>query len=291
MGFLHIILPILVGGVIGYCTNYIAIKMMFHPHKAIYIGKHQLPFTPGIIPKNQKRLAGAIGDAVSEQLLTKDAVLENVGENGDQYISNLAANLCNSDMSILDMLPKEMPGEDIIGSVSTSLSRSIVDKVGQIDFDSVVRQFGQDAINSLLRSAPMLAMLLNADTQNMIYDKLGTSARDYFNEHGEEVANGFISEYIKELAKKPVGEFVSGQEEKERLQKVLESTIRNVAGKYGSDFLDQFDIKGIVTQQIEAMDVDELEDLVLSVMKHELQAVINLGAVIGCIIGIINIFL
>ena len=68
-----------------------------------------------------------------------------------------------------------------------------MEKVGQIDFDSVVRQFGQDAINSLLRSAPMLAMLLNADTQNMIYDKLGTSARAYLNEHGEEVANGYSS--------------------------------------------------------------------------------------------------
>ena len=34
MGFLHIVLPVIVGGVIGYFTNYIAIKMMFHPRKA-----------------------------------------------------------------------------------------------------------------------------------------------------------------------------------------------------------------------------------------------------------------
>ena len=35
----------------------------------------------------------------------------------------------------------------------------------------------------------------------------------------------------------------------------------------------------------------ELEALVLSVMKQELQAVINLGALIGAVIGILNIFL
>ena len=57
MSALHIILPILLGSIIGYFTNSLAIKMLFRPHKAIFIGKHQLPFTPGIIPKNQKRPA------------------------------------------------------------------------------------------------------------------------------------------------------------------------------------------------------------------------------------------
>ena len=67
MDFLHIVMPIIIGGAIGYFTNFIAIKMMFHPRKAVFIGKHKLPFTPGIIPKNQKRIARAVGDAVSEQ--------------------------------------------------------------------------------------------------------------------------------------------------------------------------------------------------------------------------------
>ena len=39
------------------------------------------------------------------------------------------------------------------------------------------------------------------------------------------------------------------------------------------------------------MDVRELEELVLSVMKNELQTVVNLGAVIGAIIGAVNIFI
>ncbi|OYO91046.1 DUF445 domain-containing protein, partial [Lachnotalea glycerini] len=42
--------------------------------------------------------------------------------------------------------------------------------------------------------------------------------------------------------------------------------------------------------KIEEMDVMELEELILSVMKKELGAVVNLGAVIGFILGIINIF-
>ena len=50
------------------------------------------------------------------------------------------------------------------------------------------------------------------------------------------------------------------------------------------------DIREITRQRIEEMKVDEVEHLVLSVMKKELQAVINLGAVIGAVIGVVNIF-
>lgn len=90
MNIWHIVFPILVGSIIGYCTNYIAIKMMFHPSKAVYIGKWQLPFTPGIIPKNQKRLANAVGDAVTSQLITKDAVVESIDRVGEKYLTGIS---------------------------------------------------------------------------------------------------------------------------------------------------------------------------------------------------------
>ena len=291
MGLLHIIIPILVGGIIGYCTNYIAIKMLFRPHKALYIRNYKLPFTPGIIPKNQKRLAGAIGDAVSEQLLTKEAVLESLGEAGEKVISKIASNVFDSDNSITEMLPKETENGEIIESVSAFLTKSIMEKAEQLDYDTIIAQLGKEAICSLRENNPMLAILFNSNMQNAIYDRLGNAAREYIDSHGEDVVKGFVSEYIKELADKPVGELVPEKEDKDRLKAALESTIKNVAAKHGAALLDYIDVKGIVAQRIEAMEADELEELVLSVMKQELQAVINLGAVIGAIIGIINIFL
>jgi uncharacterized membrane protein YheB (UPF0754 family) len=62
--------PPLAGAVIGYFTNDIAIKMLFRPYKPIYIGKRQLPFTPGLIPRNQERLAKRIADTIMGSLLT-----------------------------------------------------------------------------------------------------------------------------------------------------------------------------------------------------------------------------
>jgi uncharacterized membrane protein YheB (UPF0754 family) len=54
-----LVAPPVVGGVIGYFTNDIAIKMLFRPYRPWYVGKQRVPFTPGLIPSNQERLANA----------------------------------------------------------------------------------------------------------------------------------------------------------------------------------------------------------------------------------------
>jgi uncharacterized membrane protein YheB (UPF0754 family) len=64
--------PPLVGGVIGYFTNDLAIKMLFRPYRPIYVFKRRLPLTPGLIPSNQDRLARRIADSIMGSLLTPD---------------------------------------------------------------------------------------------------------------------------------------------------------------------------------------------------------------------------
>ncbi len=64
--------PPLLGGLIGYYTNDIAIKMLFRPYKAVYIFGRKLPFTPGLIPSNQERLGQNIANAIMKSLLTPE---------------------------------------------------------------------------------------------------------------------------------------------------------------------------------------------------------------------------
>jgi uncharacterized membrane protein YheB (UPF0754 family) len=59
-----------VGTVIGYFTNDVAIQMLFRPYRALFVGKYQVPFTPGLIPRNQERLAKRISDTIMGSLLT-----------------------------------------------------------------------------------------------------------------------------------------------------------------------------------------------------------------------------
>jgi uncharacterized membrane protein YheB (UPF0754 family) len=65
-----IVIPPIVGGIIGYFTNDLAIRMLFRPYKARYIGRSRLPFTPGLIPRNQERLARRVGETIMGSLLT-----------------------------------------------------------------------------------------------------------------------------------------------------------------------------------------------------------------------------
>ena len=67
-----VLLPPVLGGVIGYFTNDIAIKMLFRPYGPKYIFGRQIPFTPGLIPSNQARLAKKVSDVIMRSLLTPE---------------------------------------------------------------------------------------------------------------------------------------------------------------------------------------------------------------------------
>ena len=95
------ILRPLIGAGIGYITNWIAVRMLFRPINPIKLGKFTLPFTPGIIPKNKKRIAESIGKAISETLLTEETLqnnllsekkLDELKEKISQYIYKLSEN-------------------------------------------------------------------------------------------------------------------------------------------------------------------------------------------------------
>ena len=70
----HFLIGPAVGAVIGYFTNYIAIRMLFRPHQPKYFMGIHIPFTPGIIPKEKSRIATSIGKAVSENLMNREVL-------------------------------------------------------------------------------------------------------------------------------------------------------------------------------------------------------------------------
>jgi uncharacterized membrane protein YheB (UPF0754 family) len=69
-------MPPVLGAVIGLFTNYIAIKMLFRPFKAVYIFGLRVPFTPGVIPKEHQKLAEKIGSTVGDHLLSNESLHE-----------------------------------------------------------------------------------------------------------------------------------------------------------------------------------------------------------------------
>lgn len=61
----------LIGGVIGWVTNFVAIKMLFYPRNPVKLGLFKIQ---GVFPKRQKMFAERISKVVSEELLHIDEI-------------------------------------------------------------------------------------------------------------------------------------------------------------------------------------------------------------------------
>ena len=121
----YIVAPLL-GGVIGYITNDIAIRMLFRPHKAKYMLGIRIPFTPGIIPKEKGRIASAIGDAISENLMNKEVLEKNLLS--DEMIAKIRHSIDSffvtqksNQETIRDFLAHYLTDEDIERVIETIL--------------------------------------------------------------------------------------------------------------------------------------------------------------------------
>ena len=95
----------LIGAVIGYITNWLAIKMLFRPHKELRIGKFKVPFTPGLIPKEKSRIAKSVGESIGQHLLTKETIMkslcsENMNDQLDSWVKDKIVSLENSQLTI-----------------------------------------------------------------------------------------------------------------------------------------------------------------------------------------------
>lgn len=72
------LIAMLIGGIIGYLTNYIAIKMLFRPYEEKKFLGIKIPFTPGLIPKEKSRIAKSVGEVIGEHLLSTETIVNSL---------------------------------------------------------------------------------------------------------------------------------------------------------------------------------------------------------------------
>ena len=102
------------GAMAGGLTNSIAIWMLFHPYEPPRLGKRPLKMLQGAIPKNQARLAAAIGRTVGTRLLTPEDLGEtfsdaSVRQTFDEHLSGFLDAVLNTERgSLRDLIPARM---------------------------------------------------------------------------------------------------------------------------------------------------------------------------------------
>ena len=218
------ILAPLVGGVIGYVTNDIAIRMLFRPHTAKYIMGRRVPFTPGIIPKEKGRIAEAVGTAISDNLMSKE-VLEKYLLS-DNMVGRVRA-------SIEDFIVKEKAnGETVSQFLEHYLSHGEVMTLADSAKEGLTRQM-HDKI-----SDPELGRQVAKAAMTYVADKINSNgAADILSEIGGLVGGlgmaakllftGSVINKFLELLREPVEQFLA-KNINEILQKNADAIISNI---------------------------------------------------------------
>lgn len=297
MSIINMIAGPAIGAVIGYGTNYIAVKMLFRPLREVKVGGFTVPFTPGIIPKRKDQLAKALGNAVGSNLLTnKD--LENLFL--EETTKNIVLDdICKSiygtgaDSATIHSLMTQLMEEDSYQNGKNQLQLLISDKIiegfSKLDIGSIIAKEGSQAIKEKTQGT-MLAMMINDQLIESFATPIGDKVVEYVNENGKNMVLPIVEEELSSLENQTIGDMLQSYEiGEEQMRNIISDIYQKLVQSYGSKFIQQFDIVGIVEKKVNEMEVLEIEELVLSVMKNELNSVVKLGAIIGFLIGLLNL--
>jgi uncharacterized membrane protein len=284
---LRIAVTLVMSAVIGIFTNYIAVKMLFRPYKAKYIGKFHIPFTPGIMPRRQGALAKALGRMISESLVRtedlKNALLS------DEIASTIAK-------GILAFPSVRVSGEALFAEqydekrdvVLELLTDKILGGILAMDIGEVIATEAAGAVKGFASRNPLIGMFVNDHMVAQLAAPIGERVTEFLNGDGRGKLRNALEEEISVLEEKPVAEWVSDTESFER---VIVGLYRRLVSKYAGSIASQFHIAEIVEQKVNAMPPEALEALMLSVMKKELNAVIWLGGIIGLVLGLVSVLM
>jgi uncharacterized membrane protein YheB (UPF0754 family) len=111
------LLPPLIGALIGYFTNAVAIRMLFRPLTKKSIFGIRVPFTPGVIPRQRKILAQSIAGMVSRRLLTEEVLVAQV--RSERFVTGIENAVSGYTAHILNFVPSS----DISGEPGSFLAR------------------------------------------------------------------------------------------------------------------------------------------------------------------------
>ena len=298
MEVLHYIAGPLLGAVIGYCTNWIAVKMLFKPLEPIKVFGRTLPCTPGGIPKTRGRIAAACGKAVGETLLTEDDLKAAfIGQQTKEKVTDALYEKMTAEEfteMTVEGIGIEVIGEekldDVKGTVSAYLIERISKVLSEFDYCSVITDVGGRFVREKLKN-PMISMMLNDNVIASFAAPAADSIREYIAGEGREKISEISTKEIDNICGMNIGNTISSPDNKELIKTVIGEIYEKAVTKVIPLILHEINIGRIVEEKICSMDMKFVEELILSIMKNELDYVVRLGALIGLVIGTVNIFI
>lgn len=278
VNFLRIIAGPLVGGVIGLLTNYLAVRMLFRPYEAVYIGRWHVPFTPGIVARRKEELAVMLGTSIVRKFFNSDDLVEVFTSD---YLTAAFADKLTEALERRDVTLREaLGGGPDLAALKDELCVRIQGGLLRADLP---RLLAQEARRGRGRTGELAAALVG---------ELGGEIEDYILHRSRAAILPLLDEELEELLDRPVGELTGlAFPESGELHAALAGLYGRFMARAVGHITSSIDVGGMITEKVHAMTPQEIEGLVLSVVSRELRYVVYLGGAIGALIGIVNSFL
>ncbi len=272
------IFALALSAVIGCFTNYIALKMLFRPYEKKMLFGMQLPFTPGIIPMRKHDIAKAIGRLVSEDLMDDAAVEAALCEK--QVVDNINAGLLQYPVQF-DRENHALPGR---------IADGIADRISKSGLEQLVTQEVYQLLKTRMDNS-IAALLVKDQILMDIASTFGEKVQSYVENEGKIAISKRIEQEILEINHLPLQDILDKYEiDREMVCTEVARCYTNTIHTQISGVMEAVNIGKIVEDKINAMEMRELERITFKVMRHELHAIIYLGALIGFLLGLLHLF-
>lgn len=291
----------LVGAFIGYFTNHVALRMLFRPHRALYIGKWRLPFTPGLIPKGRGRLSRAVRDLLDTELLSADVLqqallsekmLAKMDTLADETLTKLLQEEKTPRMALDSLF-----GDDKTIAFEAEVKRQVVifimEKILQSGIEKLAAEAALTELKERLKgtAAAPLMFLLDDKRSAAMEEKLSQTIREMVATHAPNAMEGMLDTMLHDGLDTPIGTLLSQYDaRKDSVRHFLIEVYTELIKSQLAGILAMLDLGTIVEEKLSSLDNAELENIIVQITNQELRAIEWLGALLGAVIGLVNAF-
>ncbi|MBQ9030273.1 MAG: DUF445 family protein [Parasporobacterium sp.] len=290
LDILHYISGPVIGAVIGALTNYLAIKMLFRPLKPVRIGRFTLPFTPGIIPRHQEKLADSLSDTVYKNFFTNSDI-EGIfmsEEMAERFSEGLYRRLSQLEVSSL----QGITDEETIKNLKKQIYLKIHMKVLTTDITGLFEEEVRNILKSGVSRELFASILPTDDLAVKIAGYAGEKLTDYLMNHDLELIWPILNELEKELKELDAAEAADliGFDQ-DMIKGLIKAGYFKFMGNAKSAIAEGFHMKQFIYNKIMELDPGEIEKHVNNSIKREMNYLVYLGGFLGLLIGVVNIFI
>lgn len=294
----NFVISTIAGAVIGGITNGIAIKMLFRPLNPVKVGAFTLPFTPGVIPKERERIAHKVGEVISKELLNEEVlrswllreeVYKDIEKAIDAYLKEQAQR-----EETLGELLNECVGSAhsmyLVREVEEQITYKLYSKMismelGKIIIEKIQLSFKEGNFGNLL--GPM-SFFINDSLVESVASKIEPIISQFIMEEGEGIIRKAVEEESKSLLDTQMKEVIEKvMPYDELLKRTLLNAYEKLIQNHMTSLLKGLNIQKLVEERILSLDLLEVEQIILSIMRKELNAIVWLGVLLGAIMGMV----